>query len=226
MRDQQQRARVAREPVLEPEHGVEVEVVGRLVEQQQVGAAHQRLREVEPHAPAAGEARDGLAVRAAREAEARQQRRGARARAVAVDAVEAMMQLGEALAAGVRIGGVRCGRRRQRALDRAQLARRRRARSRCAAATTARRLLRDVGDAPTPAAARRRRASASSSPRSSANRLDLPLPLAPISPTLCPGCTVSDAPSSRRLRAAGEREVGDAQHVESQSGVSNRSSKS
>src|SRR5439155_21456641 len=39
-------------------------------------------------------------------------------------------------------------------------------------------------------------ASCEISPRSSANRLDLPLPLAPISPTLCPGCTVSDAPLS------------------------------
>src|SRR5450631_322552 len=35
-----------------------------------------------------------------------------------------------------------------------------------------------------------------SSPRSSAKRLVLPLPFAPISPTLSPGCTVSDASSS------------------------------
>ena len=50
-----------REPVLEPQHGVEVEVVRRLVEQQQVGARHQRLREVQAHAPAAGEARHRFA---------------------------------------------------------------------------------------------------------------------------------------------------------------------
>ena len=61
VRDEEQRAGIAREPVLEPEHGVEVEVVGRLVEQQQVRAAHQRLREIEAHAPAAGEAGDRLA---------------------------------------------------------------------------------------------------------------------------------------------------------------------
>jgi hypothetical protein len=34
VRDQEQRARVALEPVLEPQHRVEIEVVGRLVEQQ------------------------------------------------------------------------------------------------------------------------------------------------------------------------------------------------
>ncbi len=48
---------VAFQPVFEPDDRVEVEVVGRLIEQQQVGPAHQRLREVEPHAPAAREAR-------------------------------------------------------------------------------------------------------------------------------------------------------------------------
>ena len=55
VRDQQQRAGIALEPVFEPEHGVEIEVVGRLVEQQQVGAAHQRLGQIQAHAPAAGE---------------------------------------------------------------------------------------------------------------------------------------------------------------------------
>src|SRR5206468_299737 len=42
-------------------------------------------------------------------------------------------------------------------------------------------------------------ASCEISPRSSANRLDLPLPLAPITPTLCPGCTVSEARWSSRV---------------------------
>ncbi|MNR53789.1 hypothetical protein D3C85_1738610 [compost metagenome] len=41
--DQQQRARVTLEPVFQPEDRIEIEVVGRLVEQQQFGRAHQRL---------------------------------------------------------------------------------------------------------------------------------------------------------------------------------------
>jgi hypothetical protein len=52
MRHDHQRASVALEPFLEPDDGIEIEVVGRLIEQQQVGGAHQRLREVEAHAPA------------------------------------------------------------------------------------------------------------------------------------------------------------------------------
>ena len=55
VRDQQQRAGIVAQPALEPDDRVEVEVVGGLVEQQQVRRTHQRLRDVEPHAPAAGE---------------------------------------------------------------------------------------------------------------------------------------------------------------------------
>jgi hypothetical protein len=79
-------------------------VVGRLVEQQQVGARHQRPREVEPHAPAAGEARDRIAVARLGEAQPGEELRSARPRAVALDRLEALMQLGEPLARSVRIG--------------------------------------------------------------------------------------------------------------------------
>jgi len=56
MGDEQQCTRVGTQPVLQPQHRVEVEVVGGLVEQQQIGAAHQGPRQVKTHAPAAGEA--------------------------------------------------------------------------------------------------------------------------------------------------------------------------
>ena len=54
VRDQQQRAGIGAQPALEPEDGVDVEMVGGLVEQQQVGAAHERARHVDAHPPAAG----------------------------------------------------------------------------------------------------------------------------------------------------------------------------
>ena len=57
VRDQHQGAAVAGQPLLQPHHRIEVEVVGRFVEQQQVRARDERLREVEAHPPAAGEAR-------------------------------------------------------------------------------------------------------------------------------------------------------------------------
>src|SRR5205823_9432060 len=52
MRDQKQRAGVALQPLLEPKYGIEIEMVRRLDEQEQIGASHQRMRKVEPHAPA------------------------------------------------------------------------------------------------------------------------------------------------------------------------------
>ena len=55
VRDQQQRARIFAQPGFQPQDGVEVEVIGRLVEQQQIRAAHERLRDVQTYAPAAGE---------------------------------------------------------------------------------------------------------------------------------------------------------------------------
>src|SRR3546814_1857959 len=55
--DQQQRARILEQPLLQPQHRVEVEVVGGLVEQQQVARGHQRARQVQAYAPAAGERR-------------------------------------------------------------------------------------------------------------------------------------------------------------------------
>ena len=77
VRDHQQRTRVALEPVLQPQDGVEVEVVGRFIEQQQLGRAHQRLREVESHAPATGETGDRVRHLRGGEAEAGQQLLGA-----------------------------------------------------------------------------------------------------------------------------------------------------
>ena len=79
-------------------------MVGRLVEQQEVGAAHQRLREIEPHPPPAGKARDRIGLARVRKPEAGQQRRRARAGRVAPDRFEAVMQLGQRFAALVRVG--------------------------------------------------------------------------------------------------------------------------
>ena len=58
MGDQNQSALIAFQPLFQPDHCVEIEVVGRFIEQQQVGAADQRLGEVKAHTPAAGEIAD------------------------------------------------------------------------------------------------------------------------------------------------------------------------
>ena len=207
VRDDEQRAGVALEPVLQPDDGVEVEVVGRLVEQQQVGRAHQRLREVQAHAPAAGEARHRLLHLLVREAQAEQQLLGARAHGVGVGVAQRRVQLAHA-------GCRRRLLRPRRALLRAP----RRSTSPSIAYSTAGRSSAGVSCA---TCATRQCAgkstsplSACSSPRSSANRLDLPEPLAPIRPTCSPGLSATSAPSSSDLGAAAEGDVGEADHAE------------
>ncbi len=67
---------IALEPRFQPDQRVEVEVIGRLVEQQQVGRAHERARQLQSHAPAAGETVDRLAKLRSTEAKAQDQRLG------------------------------------------------------------------------------------------------------------------------------------------------------
>ena len=55
MRNDDQPARVARQVFLKPEQRFQIEMVGRLVEQQECGLTDQEPREVGPHHPAAGE---------------------------------------------------------------------------------------------------------------------------------------------------------------------------
>ncbi|CAJ0800102.1 hypothetical protein LMG18090_03947 [Ralstonia mannitolilytica] len=105
VRDHHQRAGIPREPVFQPDHGIQVEVVRRFVEQQQVGRTHQRLREVQPHAPAAGEARHRLRGLRHREAEAEQQRLRARRRGVAVGVGEGGVGFGLGVAVVRGFGG-------------------------------------------------------------------------------------------------------------------------
>ena len=72
-------------------------MVGRLVEQQQVGIAEQRAGQRHAHAPAAGEFAAGPCLRLVVEAQAVQDRGGARRRGGGADLVEPVMDLGEAV---------------------------------------------------------------------------------------------------------------------------------
>ena len=53
--DDEHGAAVAPQVLLQPQGGLEIEVVGRLVEQQQIGASKQESRQHDPHAPATRE---------------------------------------------------------------------------------------------------------------------------------------------------------------------------
>jgi hypothetical protein len=100
VRDQDQRAGVALQPGFEPDDGVQIQVVGRLVEQQQVRPAHQGAGEVEAHAPAAGEFRHRTLEILVGKAQTVHQRGSARRCGVAVDLGQAAMQQAD-LFAGV-----------------------------------------------------------------------------------------------------------------------------
>jgi len=84
MRDHDQRSRIAMQPVFQPDDRIEIQVVRRFVQQQQVRAAHQRLRQVQAHAPAAGETCHGVLCLREREPQADQQGFGAGRRGVPV----------------------------------------------------------------------------------------------------------------------------------------------
>ena len=79
--DDQHGVRVAGEEGLEPDRALEVEIVGRLVEQQHVGAGEQHGGQRHPHPPAAGELGAGAGLGRGVEAEARSGSRPARASA-------------------------------------------------------------------------------------------------------------------------------------------------
>jgi len=82
MRHQQQSAAIALQPLLEPDDRVEIEMVGRFVEQQQVRSAHQRPRQREAHDPAAGKRPQRLRQLGVGKAEPGEQARGTALRLV------------------------------------------------------------------------------------------------------------------------------------------------
>jgi hypothetical protein len=92
--DYQHRAFVALEPALQPHQGVQVEVVGRLVEKQEVGRTHQRPCQLQAHPPAAGEAVDRMIQFGGLETQAEDQRLRTRLRIVCAGVVQAPCRRG------------------------------------------------------------------------------------------------------------------------------------
>ena len=95
MADDDHGARIIRQMVLEPQRAFEIEIVGGLVEQQQIGRRKQRRGERHAHAPAAGEFRAGAGLIGGRKSEAGQDRGRARRRRMGVDVDEAGLDFGD-----------------------------------------------------------------------------------------------------------------------------------
>src|SRR6202012_5305029 len=92
--NQQKGAGVALEEVFQPQDRIEVQVVGRFIEQQQVRGAHQRLGQVQAHAPAAGGVGDRAVHLVVGKAKAGKHLAGAGVGGVAVGAVQFRVQAG------------------------------------------------------------------------------------------------------------------------------------
>ena len=97
MADDDQRVRVARQVILQPERAFEIEIVGRLVQHQQVGLGEQRGGERHAHAPAAGEFRTGPRLVGVGKTEAGQDRGGARRGRMRAHVGEPGLDLGDAV---------------------------------------------------------------------------------------------------------------------------------
>ena len=67
-------------------------MIGRLIEQQDVGSTHQRTGEIEPHAPTAGKLPDRFGVLVRRKTETMQQARGTRLRREPVYSLHAFVE--------------------------------------------------------------------------------------------------------------------------------------
>ena len=103
VRDQKHRMRIFRDIVLKPQRAFEVEIVGRLVEQQQVGLRKEHGGQRHAHAPAAGEGRGRALLRRVVEAEAGKDRRRAGLRRMRVDVGKPHVDLGDAMRVGGRL---------------------------------------------------------------------------------------------------------------------------
>ena len=90
-------ARIARDVVLEPQGAFEVEIVGGLVEQQNVRLGEQHRGERDAHPPAAGEFRAGALLVVMGEAEAGEDAGGARRRGMGADVGEARLDFRDAM---------------------------------------------------------------------------------------------------------------------------------
>ena len=100
VRDDQHGVRVARHVVLEPQSAFEVEIVGGLVEEQQVGLREQHRGECDAHAPAAGKRGGGALLRRLVEAQPGQDGGGARLSRMGVDVGEPRVNLGDPVGVG------------------------------------------------------------------------------------------------------------------------------
>ena len=98
MADDHDRVGIAPDVVLQPEGAFEIEIVRRLVEEQQVRLGEEHGCECHAHAPSAGEARSRALLRGLVESEAGKDAGRPRLGGMGVDVDEARLDFGDAMA--------------------------------------------------------------------------------------------------------------------------------
>ena len=104
MADDQHGAAIAQEKILQPQHAFQVEIVGGLVQQQQVGCGEEDRRQRHAHAPAAGKFLAGAQLVFRRKAQAGQNFGGAGRRGIGVDGFQAVIDVAQLVAVGFVFG--------------------------------------------------------------------------------------------------------------------------
>ena len=104
MADQKHGVRVVAEIVFEPQRAFQIKIVGRLVEQEQIGLGEQHGSKRDAHPPAAGEAGCRALLRLLIETEAGKNGCSARFGGVRVDIGKPRLNLGNSMSVGRRFG--------------------------------------------------------------------------------------------------------------------------
>ena len=104
VRDHQGRAGEGLEIGLQPHHAFQVEIIGRLVQQEKIGSLEQGRRQGHPHAPAAGEFPAGATLFLAGKTKPGQDRAGAGFGGMAVDIGQPGLDFGNAIGFGRGLG--------------------------------------------------------------------------------------------------------------------------
>ncbi len=106
--DQQQGTGIFQQPLFEPEHGIQIQMVGGLVQQQEIAGGHQGPGQIEPDPPAAGKGRYRVLVNRRSKTQAVQQSSGSRPGVVATQFFQTLVGMGHGLVVfprqGVRFG--------------------------------------------------------------------------------------------------------------------------
>jgi hypothetical protein len=81
----------------EPERSFEIEVVRRLIEQEEIGLREEQSGKGDAHAPTAREGKERLVLRLLGKAETGENARGARGRTVRIDRIKSLVNIGYAV---------------------------------------------------------------------------------------------------------------------------------